>query len=429
MRSEAIVLGAGSSGIFTAIALARRGIAVTLADRGPAGSGTSGSFHGLLHSGARYAVTDPEAAGECWSESRKLIEMAPHCIERTGGLFVALGGSDEAYGSELGKALKRCAIPFSENGAEETRALEPALSSSVGYSLSVDDNVLKGRLFLLSALTTAIQMGVRFMPFMELTGAVREGGSIASLRFSGREGRKGMEIRCRLVINCTGPWTGETSRLLGSAADVMPAAGVMAVCERRLLLRVVNRMRKPSDGDILVPYGAKTIAGTTAALVEDISSFNISGDDLDMLMDEAAMMVPGIRAAGFSRAYASFRPLIRGAGAGGRDATRDFRIEADKDTDNLLTVTGGKMTTSRLVGENAAEKAASILGSARRGEEIRQLANPLVGLKQGSGDPSIGRYLPAWAGRAAGPDAEELLLSAVEYAVHRKESGESGARH
>jgi glycerol-3-phosphate dehydrogenase len=51
--------------------------------------GTSGRFHGRLHSGARYAEKDTGTAEECITENLILKAHRAHIVEDTGGLFVA----------------------------------------------------------------------------------------------------------------------------------------------------------------------------------------------------------------------------------------------------------------------------------------------------------------------------------------------------
>ena len=53
------------------------------------GQGTTGRYHGVLHSGGRYVISDPKSAKECASENVLLRKIIPHAIEDTGGLFVA----------------------------------------------------------------------------------------------------------------------------------------------------------------------------------------------------------------------------------------------------------------------------------------------------------------------------------------------------
>ena len=92
-----VVIGGGSTGCGIARNLAMRGIGVTLCERDGLGRGTSGRSHGLLHSGARYAESDPEGARECILESRTLKRIAGECIRDSGGYFLQVAGDDPAY--------------------------------------------------------------------------------------------------------------------------------------------------------------------------------------------------------------------------------------------------------------------------------------------------------------------------------------------
>ena len=68
LECQLLVIGGGSTGAGVAWDAALRGFQVILADRGDLATGTTGRFHGLLHSGGRYAVRDPGGARECARE-------------------------------------------------------------------------------------------------------------------------------------------------------------------------------------------------------------------------------------------------------------------------------------------------------------------------------------------------------------------------
>jgi len=367
MESEIAVIGAGSTGLFTALDLKLRGFEVSIFDRFVAGSGTSGKFHGLLHSGARYAVTDSSAAKECRSESTILKHIAGHCVENTGGLFVSLNRLDSEYGEELRKSLNFCGIKHENLDAEESVKTEPQLSPGVVESIYVPDAVLLGSDFLSSLTLSCIDLGVRYHPFRELQSAEVVNGEIRSITFRSTIDSGTQKERTDFVLNATGPWTGKTSELLGAKFDVMPVAGTMLVLKDKYTSRVINRMRKPSDGDIIVPYGFNSILGTTASIIEDPDTVNVDDADEEFLLEEASAMIPSIAAAQRIRTYSSVRPLIMDENASNenpRDNTRDFIIRAGEETGmkNLAIVSGGKMTTSRLVGEATADSISSILG-------------------------------------------------------------------
>ncbi len=133
--------------------------------------------------------------------------------------------------------------------------------------------------------------------------------------------------------------------MAGISVDVMPTMGVMVVYRHRLTRRVINRMRPPSDGDILVPYGSVSIMGTTAVIIEDPDSITITKDDIEFLTSEGSQMVPALTREPIVRAYASVRPLISMPGTTGREATRDFMVVSHERPRNLVSVIGGKFTT------------------------------------------------------------------------------------
>jgi len=132
----ALVIGAGSTGAATAHDLALRGVAVTLVERGEVASGTTGRNHGLLHSGARYAVKDPESAVECIAERDILARIAPEVLELNGGVFVAVDDGGLAYREPFQEACACAGIPVRDLSGAEARDLEPALSDRVLAALA-----------------------------------------------------------------------------------------------------------------------------------------------------------------------------------------------------------------------------------------------------------------------------------------------------
>ena len=94
---DVIIIGGGITGAGTARDCALRGLKVLLVEKFDFTNGATGRNHGLLHSGARYAVTDPESATECIKENMVLRRIAKHCIEETDGLFITLPEDDINY--------------------------------------------------------------------------------------------------------------------------------------------------------------------------------------------------------------------------------------------------------------------------------------------------------------------------------------------
>jgi len=99
-----VVIGGGSTGAALAHDLALRGLAVTLVERGEIASGTTGRNHCLLHSGARYCMSDKSSAVDCAHENTILRRIMPHAMELNDGLFVALNEQDLAFAERFRQA-------------------------------------------------------------------------------------------------------------------------------------------------------------------------------------------------------------------------------------------------------------------------------------------------------------------------------------
>lgn len=94
LETDVVVIGGGSTGLGVVRDAAMRGYRAVLVERVDLGQGTTGRFHGLLHSGGRYVVSDPRSATECAEENAILRRIQASAVEDTGGFFVTLPGDD-----------------------------------------------------------------------------------------------------------------------------------------------------------------------------------------------------------------------------------------------------------------------------------------------------------------------------------------------
>ena len=134
---DVIVIGGGATGAGTARDCALRGLKVLLVERKDFATGATGRNHGLLHSGARYAVTDQESAKECISENMILRRIARHCVEETDGLFITLPEDDLAYQSLFIDSCRKAGIRAEAIAPEEALRLEPSVNPAlVGADLA-----------------------------------------------------------------------------------------------------------------------------------------------------------------------------------------------------------------------------------------------------------------------------------------------------
>src|ERR1700753_527833 len=114
LSTDVLVIGGGGTGAGVAWDAALRGLDVILVDRFDLAEGTSGRFHGLLHSGGRYVVKDPNAAVECIAENRILRRVAADAVEDTGGFFVTTPFDDPAYADKFVQGCRDTGVDCEE---------------------------------------------------------------------------------------------------------------------------------------------------------------------------------------------------------------------------------------------------------------------------------------------------------------------------
>ena len=107
-----------------------------------AASGTSGRFHGLLHSGGRYVVKDPAAADECAHENSIVRAVAADCIEDTGGLFVTTPFDDPDYADRFAEGCRGAGVPCEEIEPAEALRQEPRLNPGISRAFRVPDGAV-----------------------------------------------------------------------------------------------------------------------------------------------------------------------------------------------------------------------------------------------------------------------------------------------
>jgi glycerol-3-phosphate dehydrogenase len=373
LETDVVVVGGGVTGVAVLRDLALRGVNAVLVERFDLGTGTSGRWHGLLHSGARYAVRDQESARECIEENTVLRRVAPHTIEDIGGLFVLLPGDDEAYAGKFVEGCKASGIPTEELSAAEARRREPLLAPGVKLAFAVPDGGIDSWALLRSMAADAEARGCQVLVRHPMVGVERDGDRITAVRVHDQVAGEDRLIGCQWVVNAAGAWAGEVGRMAGVPIRMIAGKGVMVVMASRYVRGVVNACRKPADGDIIVPQHEVAILGTTSVQVDSPDDIAVAPADVDRMVDMCAQMVPSIASGRVLRAFAGSRPLYQpesapeGSGDGGdtREVSRTFTVLDHASRDglvNMLSIVGGKLTTCRQMAEALVDRLAERMG-------------------------------------------------------------------
>jgi glycerol-3-phosphate dehydrogenase len=368
VETDVLVVGGGSTGTGVARDLALRGLRVVLVERDDIACGTSGRNHGLLHSGGRYAVKDPEAAAECIAENRVLRRIARHAIWDSGGLFVLLDGDDPAYADRLLDACRRLGIEADEIERDEALRLEPNLPPGLARAIAVPDGMIDPFSLCLSNVLDASEHGAAILTHHAVVGLELRSGAIARVLLRDRLRGEEVEVVPRMVVNAAGAWAGQVAALAGVRLDLFLSKGALLVAGNRIVKRVINRCRLPGSGDILVPGGPVTLLGTTSVTVDDPGDVSTPDQEVALLRREGALLSPAVAKSRVLRAFAGVRPLYQenASGADGRAVTRGHAVIDHQRRDGLVglvSIVGGKLTTYRKMAEDVADLTCRYLGT------------------------------------------------------------------
>ena len=378
------MIGGGSTGAGVARDAAMRGLRTVLVERRDLADGTTGRFHGLLHSGGRYAVKDPEAAKECIAENIILRGTASDCIEDTGGVFVSTPWDDPAFGDEFVAGCRATGVPVEEIPVAELRRREPRLHAEISRAFTVPDAALDPWKLVWGCARSAQEHGAQILLYHRVLALEQDGGRVTGALVRNELTGEEVRIHADVVINAAGAWAGQIAELAGCRVNVIPGKGIMIAMNHRLVNTVVNRCKMPADGDILVPIRTVCVIGTTDTQVADPDDLEVTHAEVGEMLDEGEKLVPGFREARALRVWAGARPLFSGEDVSDtREVTRSHALLDHRERDDVegfVTITGGKTTTFRLMAEAAVDAACEQLGVDR---PSRTAEEPLPGSDDG----------------------------------------------
>ncbi|MDQ3690859.1 MAG: anaerobic glycerol-3-phosphate dehydrogenase subunit GlpA [Chloroflexota bacterium] len=369
---DVVVIGGGATGAGVLRDLAMRGISALLVERGDFTSGTSGRYHGLLHSGARYVESDPISARHCIEENAVLRRIAPATIEPTGGYFVATPDDPDDYLEHFPAACAAAGVEAEPVGLDELFRAEPLLSRDIRAAYRVPDASLEPWELVDANLASAREHGAEARRYTAVIGFERStDGAVTAVRVRDERSGEVSTIACRAVVSAAGAWAGKVAQLAGATLAMSPGKGSMLILNRRMTSAVINRLAPPGDGDILVPVHTVCILGTTDITVPDPDDVHVTGDEVDQLLADGERLVPGISNARVLRAYAGSRPLYDASDLDdshhdeSRDISRAHHVIDHGRRDEvggLWSIVGGKLTTYRLMARDTVDAVAASLG-------------------------------------------------------------------
>lgn len=433
-----MVIGGGITGAGVARDAARRGLKVALVEAEDFAAGTSSRSSRLIHGGVRYLEHGYlHLVWESSRERRRLLQNAPHLVRplqftwpvyrgarvKRWQLAAALTMYDAlAMFRNVGRHRRLSAAQILET--EPMLAREHLLGGATYWDAATDDSRLTLANVMDAAAHGAIVMN--HAPVQQLTYASTNGAADGVL-IRDLLGGSAVQVRARLVINCSGPWTDEIASLEDPNAGpaVRGTKGVhIAVPASRVGNVSAVTMTSPDDGRVMFTLpasGGHTIIGTTdTATSEHPSSVRASRADVRYLLNACNRFFPDakLEESDVVSAWAGIRPLVASGNSGDpSSASREHAVHVTKR--GVLTATGGKLTTYRAQAAEIVDAALKRLGMNARACDTATA--PLPGERPPAGGSDV-RIVPELSWRESDVDCavtEEYAESLADVMIRR----------
>ena len=380
---DLVVIGGGIVGSGVARDAALRGLRVGLIDRHDFAFGTSSRSSRLLHGGLRYLEQGRIGLVREASVEKKTIQhIAPHLVRPLGFVFPAYRGNGRPMwqlriGVKLYDWLCRDGnfLPSTALSPAQTVATAPGLDSArLAGAVRYADALTNDARLVLDTLRTAEGHDAVIANRVRFHDAVRENETwrvIAEDVLTGRE----LTLRARTLVNATGPWA---QQIPHSQVRLRLSKGIHIVIERtRLPVHDALVLGEGKRILFVLPWGERVIIGTTDTdydgAPEDVA---VEPQDIRYLLNVVNGAFPqlGLTAEEVISSWAGLRPLIAQPDGSPSDISRAHEIRQSRPS--WWDVTGGKLTTYRLMAEQTVDEIQRHLGKTR--SESRTAHEPLL---------------------------------------------------
>ncbi|SAK80196.1 FAD dependent oxidoreductase [Caballeronia hypogeia] len=372
---DVVVIGGGASGLGTAVDAASRGYRTLLLEARDFAKGTSSKATKLVHGGVRYlAQGNIPLVREALRERGLLARNAPHLVHALGFIVPAYKGGDRlVYGAGLkiydwlaGSLNLRASRSL---GLAETRERSPMLAASL------HGRALRGGTLYFDGQFDDARLAITLMrTLFDLGGVALNNAAVRGIDFDRAAGHHRLAVEdaetgarfavsARCLVNAAGVWVDSIRAMAepGARPIVAPSQGVHLTLPGRFLQsRDAILVPRTKDGRVLfiVPWHGHAIVGTTDTPRRDLPlDPQASDEDIDFILATAADYLSDKPTRDdVSSVWAGLRPLVKDEGSASTAAlSREHTIVMN--ATGMITVTGGKWTTYRLMAQQVLDLA------------------------------------------------------------------------
>jgi glycerol-3-phosphate dehydrogenase len=373
---DVVIIGAGITGAGIAREAAMRNLTVAVVDMQDFAAGTSSRSTKMAHGGIRYiAYGELDLVKSATRERNWMRVQIPHLVRPLPFFLPIIEGAKIKKrvlqnGAKIYDFLSDDKSEFKNYKkskfytAEEVYELEPEFNreSLQGGIVYYDTNIDDARLTI-EILKEAIIRGADSINYCKVIGYIKNNGKIVGIKCQDLEKKADFEIRATLVINATGIWTDNLIKSYPNTIPnplIRPTKGVHLLYKRENIGNTMaNGLYSSVDNRFffVIPRNKNyTLVGTTDTDYQgDLADPFCNKEDADYLIESVKLYYPNAKLEyeNILSTYAGIRPLVMQKGKPETEVSRNHIIFFSND--NLLTISGGKLTEWREMAEDLFE--------------------------------------------------------------------------
>ena len=369
-----LVIGGGATGLGAAVEAASRGYRTLLVERSDFAKGTSSRSTKLVHGGVRYLEQlNLTLVTDALRERGHMLRNAPHLVHDQQFVVPAYSYASLPYygfGLKVYELLSG-KLSFGRSEMLSAKSTLERLPGLIGDGLRggilYHDGQFDDTRYAISLLRTLEDLGGVAINYVEAVALLQSGGKTIGITARDREGDASFDLRAKVVINACGVFAEETLAMEHRKHEAMLSVsqGTHFVLPHSFMAGTTALMiPKTADGRVLfaIPWHGSTIVGTTDVAVDRASAEpRALGSEKKFILDHIERYFGHRPAAGeILSVWSGLRPLVKKAGVKTSQLSRDHTIVVSPT--GVVTVTGGKWTTYRRMGQDTINRAGEVAG-------------------------------------------------------------------
>jgi glycerol-3-phosphate dehydrogenase len=385
---DVIIIGGGITGVCVAYEAVTRGLSVALFEKGDFGEATSSATSKLIHGGLRYLKNlEFPLVRESLTERRVWSNIAPNFVYpipfmvptynnlKSNRFFLFIGmvlydvlSYDKGWTWDKSKKL-----PLHKTiSAKSTLEFEQCVKRRrlTGSSIYYDCQNINPERLTLAVLKSAMAFGAKAANYAKVCSFMFDNGKVKGVKVLDRLTGGEHNYTADVTINCTGPWAdillNSTSNECDGKYHIRRSEGIHIITKKICTSHAVTVMTKDGRHVMLIPWRNHSLLGTTdKEYTGNPDEYKVTKESIEGLINDLNdnYGCKKIEYKDVIFAYGGLRPLVDDQTQGSYETSRKYEIfdNAKDGFNGLLTIEGGKYTTSRKLACQAMKKVAKKL--------------------------------------------------------------------